>query len=96
MYGLFPSNYAMKLIEKNERMLLYVCKYFSPEWRDLDAKSRVYIKWYFISSHLLTKCFAIQQQIMNGRFVKGLIQFLEWAEIPPRGATHPLRLFIKP
>lgn len=33
---------------------------------------------------------------MSIRFVKGLIQFLEWGQIPPRGVTHPLRLFIKP
>lgn len=77
-------------------MLSYVCKDFSPELRDLDAKSRVYINWYFISSHLLTKCVAVQQQTMSGRCAKAFIQFLEWGQMPPRGATHPLMLFTKP
>ena len=70
-------------------MLSYVREDFSPELRDLDAKSRVYLNWYFISSHLLTKCVAVQQQIMSARCAKGLIQFLEWGQIPPKRGYTP-------
>lgn len=68
-------------------MLSCVCKDFSPELRDFDAKSRVYINWYFISSHLLTKCVAVQQQTMSGRCAKGYTILGMGSDAPKRGYT---------